>query len=123
MNVQFLDEIGERDQFVNDPVALEHGGAMPKRSGPNHHRFAVRMYLLSGRLIVVTGCKASTKVADLVDMVATHLNHDYFDIHLIFGLQQLLPSLTFRQAKIRKATVLSIMITEDVPPPLIDTSN
>ena len=109
---------------------------MPKRKkgGPNHRRFPLTIYRLSGEPITVPGCSRQTLVIHIINCIYEASLHrvldieefNEWDVHLIVGIEVVgFPprAHTLRQANIDQYTLLNVVLTEGTPPPLVDTSD
>ena len=107
---------------------------MPKKGGPNHRRFTLTIYRMSGEPVTVPGCRHQTPVAAVCQAVADASQHllpddvdwwvDEYNVYLIAGFVSFhsFQGLTLGQAKIDQYTLLSVVITDgDEPPPLVDS--
>ena len=104
-----------------------------KKGGPNHRRFRLTIYRLSGEPITVPGCSRQTLVIHIIDAIFEASRHrvpdiddfNEWDVHLIVGIEVVRcprPH-TLRQANIDQYTLLNVVLTEGTPPPLVDTSD
>ena len=109
---------------------------MPKKGGPNHRRFTVTVYRLSGNYVTIPGCSTRTSVQYIIDTVTAASRHivpsiysegEEYDVHLVLGDKVFFdvpPRLTLRRAHIDSESLLfAILTADDQPPPLVDTSD
>ena len=91
-------------------------------TGRRNSKLKVTVALLSGRTFSIAFL-SDTTVKDFKMNLANHTYMDWFSQRLFYESRELNDEVTLLSASVRHGATLSLILDEDIPPPLVGSSD